>query len=462
MLYAIVDIETSGGYASAAGITEIAIIITDGVTVIEEYETLINPLQNIPYYITKLTGINNATVAAAPTFAEVAPTIYNLLLGKIFVAHNVNFDYSFVNHQLKQNGYELNSKKLCTVRYGKKVITGLRSYSLGNFCKAVGITVTNRHRAGGDCMATFYLLKRLLAEDVNGELSILLKNIKSEKNLPLQLQASEYGQLPNSMGVYYFYDSKQKLIYVGKAINIKKRVASHFAGNAITKQRQEFIRNIATIKYTLVATELMCLILESTEIKKYWPKYNKAQKRYEHQFAIYSYTNQNDVMQLCVEKRKKNLPYIVTAKNHVDGLNILRNMVVAYKLCPNFCMLTYMATELVHHTCNGTCSQYKTVRLYNNNLQKAIVSFQKTQPSFLLVGEGLEATEQSVIVFVNGNFEGMGYIPKAITTYTYKIVQPYITTYKTNEYINNLILNYSEQQHAAIHIIKATKAAPTL
>src|SRR5438045_9701793 len=131
-MFAIVDIETIGGNAQFGGITEIAIILHNGNSIEGRYETLINPKQHIPNYITALTGISNYTVSDAPCFEEVADKIYNLLNGRVFVAHNVNFDYSFINHHLLQSGFNWQAKKLCTVRYARKVFPGKQSYSLGN------------------------------------------------------------------------------------------------------------------------------------------------------------------------------------------------------------------------------------------------------------------------------------------------------------------------------------------
>ena len=131
MLFAIVDIETTGSYAAGSGITEIAIAIHDGKEVLSTYETLINPNRPIPYFIQNLTGITPDMVENAPSFEEVAGQINELLTGKIFVAHNVNFDYSFVKHNLERCGYQIDARKLCTVRMARKIIPGYPSYSLG-------------------------------------------------------------------------------------------------------------------------------------------------------------------------------------------------------------------------------------------------------------------------------------------------------------------------------------------
>src|SRR6187402_1268416 len=174
MSYAIVDIETTGGHASANGITEVAIYIHDGDRVIDQYQTLINPGQSIPYYITGLTGISDAMVKNAPQFWEVADRIYDMLYGRIFIAHNVNFDYSFLKSELANCGFELNTNKLCTVRLSRKIFPGLDSYSLGKICGFLDIKIENRHRADGDAAATVKLFELLLEHDKENIISTFL------------------------------------------------------------------------------------------------------------------------------------------------------------------------------------------------------------------------------------------------------------------------------------------------
>src|ERR1700748_1735487 len=215
-MYAIVDIETTGGHASANGITEIAICIHNGKKVVERYETLINPQRDIPIYIQALTGINNDMVRNAPLFDDVAADIYHLLNGKIFVAHNVNFDHSFVKYHLTAAGYDLQCNKLCTVRLGRKILPGLPSYSLGRLCKHLGIDNESRHRAGGDAEATAELFTLLLNSDTEGHIKGALKQGSKEQLLPPNLPKRDIDQLPYMPGVYYFHDQKGKVIYVGK------------------------------------------------------------------------------------------------------------------------------------------------------------------------------------------------------------------------------------------------------
>ncbi len=228
-MYAIVDIETTGGHASANGITEVAILIHDGKEITKRFSTLINPLVPIPVYIQALTGINDEMVSSAPTFRDAAEEIFSLLQDKIFVAHNVNFDFSFLRYHLAAAGYHLQTKKICTVRLSRKIMPGFSSYSLGKLCKQVGIDLIDRHRAMGDAAATACLFSMLLEKDTEGHIVKALNQRSKEQSLPPHLPKEDIDKLPSVPGIYYFHNSKAKVVYVGKAVDIRKRVNSHFS-----------------------------------------------------------------------------------------------------------------------------------------------------------------------------------------------------------------------------------------
>lgn len=335
--YAIVDIETTGGNASGSRITEIAIRIHDGQSVIDQFDTLINPEQFIPPAIWSLTGINNDMVEDAPRFAEVAEKVYGMLNGRIFVAHNVNFDYSFIRHQLEEEGYSWSPVKLCTVRMCRKIRPGFGSYSLGNLCNRLDIPIKNRHRAGGDADATVILFSRLLGWDKEGVIPEMLRKNSGEQQLPPNLPKSDFEQLPSRPGVYYFMDKTGKVLYVGKAINIKKRVASHFTGHSARAQRQHFLRNIHQISYEICATELMALLLECIEIKRLWPPFNRALKRFEPKYGLLMYEDQLGYKRLAVGKLNKFQSCLQVFNREIDGVRALRGLVDRFGLDLRYC-----------------------------------------------------------------------------------------------------------------------------
>lgn len=185
-MYAVIDIETTGGSARLERITEIAVYIHDGKRIVEEYSTLINPERNIPYFITSLTGITNEMVEEAPKFYEVARRIVELTEGKTFVAHNARFDYSFIRQEFSMLGYNFKRPVLDTIALSRRLFPGYKSYSLGNLCNELGIEINGRHRASGDAMATARLLELLLEKDRELMSGSILKNRKTASStLPL-------------------------------------------------------------------------------------------------------------------------------------------------------------------------------------------------------------------------------------------------------------------------------------
>jgi DNA polymerase III subunit epsilon len=183
MEFAVVDIETTGGMPQSHGITEIAIVIHNGQEVTGKYVTLINPQQKIPPFIVNMTGISDDMVATAPLFEEVAPQIFNLLHGRIFVAHNVSFDYGFVHYLLNYHGYAWSAPKLCTIKLSKKVFPGLAKYGLGSLTRDLGIRIEGRHRAWGDAAATAQVLTMAIQKEGMNPIHSLLKKKEPIKKI---------------------------------------------------------------------------------------------------------------------------------------------------------------------------------------------------------------------------------------------------------------------------------------
>lgn len=420
-MYAIVDIETTGGYAARNDITEIAILLHDGREITSVYQTLIKPSVSIPYFIQSLTGINHLMVENAPPFSEVAATVFEKLEGRIFVAHNVNFDYSFVKHHLAAYGFELSVRKLCTVRLTRQVFPALPSYSLGNLCRHFNIQIENRHRAGGDAAATAKLFDHILNN--NGELYIResLKRNSREQSLPAHLPKNEIEKLPYAPGVYYFHDQKGKVIYVGKARNIKYRVNSHFTHNGTGRQRQEFLRNIYSISYQECGTELMAFILENIEIRKYWPKYNSSQKTYTPSFGLYMYEDMCGVYHLIMEKNIPNLKPLYTFNSLIEGRRLLNQL-------------------------NTQFSLDNVDENYNHRVLEATDYLEKLLPTFAVMEDRSDADGRSCILIEKGRFYGMGYMPNDAAVYSAEELKSYLQVYPENDYIRGLVYQYVQKR----------------
>ncbi len=438
MLYAIVDIETTGSYAAGNGITEIGIVIHDGIKVLNFYETLVNPNLPIPFFIQRLTGINNEMVANAPSFCEIAGHVFELLQDKIFVAHNVNFDYSFVKAHLAVHGYELESKKLCTVRLARKVLPGLAGYSLGKLTTILGINHTQHHRAGGDALATADLLALIIARDTEGVINDMLKGRNSEQYLPAHLPIEELDKLPPTPGVYYFLNAAGKTIYIGKAKNIRKRVKSHFSNNKIGKQKQDFLRETFRISYKECATELMANILESAEIRRLWPIHNRSQKGFLPQFALLTYEDRQGYLRIAIEKNKNGLKPIYTFNTLTEGQQRLRELIDKFGLCIKLCNV------VANIEC--TCTSHLIPDEYNIKVNDAINWIKKQLPTFAIIDKGIEDNENSCILMMDGNLYGMGFInDKKVQLQSVEILRQNLEPLKDNDYIRNLVYRYANE-----------------
>jgi DNA polymerase III subunit epsilon len=434
-MYAIVDIETTGGHAAANGITEIAIHVHDGAKVVQHFTTLINPQKNIPSFITALTGIDNAMVASAPTFDNIAAQIFEILSDKIFVAHNVNFDYSFVYHHLKSCGYDLKVQKLCTVRLARKALPGHPSYSLGKICRTLNIKVEGRHRADGDAAATVKLFDKIL--DANGmeHIDKMLKRTSSEQWLPMHLDKKIIADLPTTAGVYYFVDAKGKIIYVGKAINIKKRVTSHFTHNDAGNRRQDFLRLVNDIRYTVCANELHALILESTEIKRLWPKYNASQKQPTQKYGLYYFEDGRGYQRLLLDKKKKNVPAAYIFNLMHEGQILLRNMIEEFELNEKLCYVDKTSIT------DADLAFLEEPKIYNNKVKNALQQLKEKLPTFAIAEKS--GKENLYLLIENGCFWGMGYVnskPKTIDA-----LKDAIEPFADNDFIRNSIYDYAER-----------------
>jgi DNA polymerase III subunit epsilon len=440
-MYAIIDIETTGGNATFHKITEVAIILHDGKEVLDRFETLINPGKYIPAKITLLTGITNEMVAQAPSFSEVADRILEITKDAVFVAHNVNFDYSFIKHEFAFIGKEFNRKKLCTVRLSRRIIPGLPSYSLGNLCSSVGIRIQNRHRAGGDADGTAKLFEVLLQRDKDDFIRYSLKRTSRETLLPPNLPREEFENLPESIGVYYFLDKKGKVVYVGKAINIKTRVISHFSGNTNTRTRQNFLNTIYNVAYEECGNELIALLLEAHEIKKHWPIYNRSLKRVTLNYGIYAYEDRNGYARFHIGNVGKHDKPLLTFQNFEGAHNYLLNKIREFDLCPKLCGLQPAEHECYDHSigvCSGACIGKVDHETYNDNAERAIQSFSSTG-SFAIVGKGRSVSENSLILVEKGRYLGFGYLDHQEQITDFDTAKNYIKSYYDNQDILSII-----------------------
>ena len=442
--YAIIDIETAG-YApgTAPGITEIAILIYENGKVLHTYETLINPECPINPYVSRLTGITDEMVAEAPYFSDVADEINRITEGCVFVAHSVNFDYSYIHSAFRMCGMQYNRQKLCTVRLSRKLLPGHNSYSLGNLCASLGIQLHDRHRAMGDAAATVKVFEQCLLNDAENFIVRSLKRNSRETLLPPFLPREVFDQLPETTGVYYMHDQKGKVIYVGKAINIKSRIAGHFGARA---EKLPFFTSIANITYKECGTELIALLLEASEIKKNFPPFNKAQKISNTVYILTTYTDTKGVHRLLVSRNHKVLKPLMTFRNFDKARSVLNQLREQFELCPRFCGIHQVngaCYDFAENKCKGACNDAEPVESYNERVMRAIAYTQETTSSRLIIDKGRVTGEKSVVVIDKGIYRGFGYFDESVSMNTVEEAMEFIEPMKHTADIEHILSAYN-------------------
>ncbi|MGV6846270.1 MAG: exonuclease domain-containing protein [Lutibacter sp.] len=275
-MYAILDIETTGGKYNEEGITEIAIYKFDRHQIIDQFISLVNPEREIQPFVVKLTGINNAMLKNAPKFFEIAKRILEITKDCILVAHNASFDTRILSTEFRRLGFEYHKQSICTVELSKKLIPGLNSYKLGKLCRSLGIPVASRHRAEGDAMATVQLFKLLLDKDLNKEIVQKFITQTTIKKLDRKLQ-DILDELPSKTGVFYVHNGVSKILYIGKGKNIKRAVNKLFLRTS--KKAQAIQKLVTSITYDDTGNTLLASLKFEAELKLNMPKFNYQNNR---------------------------------------------------------------------------------------------------------------------------------------------------------------------------------------
>ena len=442
-MYSVVDIETTGNGYKGQKITEISVFLFDGEKIIDEFTSLVNPEQAIPYFITNLTGITEAMVRTAPKFYEIAKKVAEITKDAIFVAHNVNFDYNIIRDEFKSLGFDFKRKKLCTVRLSRKIIPGLSSYSLGNICTAEGIEIAARHRAKGDAEATVELFRRLLKRDDNFTINSFLNAKSREATLPPLLDKQVVDKLPERHGVYYFKNLEKEVIYVGKANNIKQRVISHFYDKK--KKERTMCLETADISYTETGSELIALLHESSEIKHLYPKFNRAQRKAGEAVGLFSYEDQKGIVHLAFNRLKLTPNPLMKFYSMAACRSMLEKVCEVFELCPKYCHLQTNVNACFHYQlqqCKGICTGKEAVESYNKRVYEAIKSLGLQTENLVIKESGRNNKEIGFALILNGIYQGFGYVDKKIKIEDTDDYQLYLQPQQDNRDVQRILKSY--------------------
>lgn len=441
-MYAIVDIETTGGKYNEEGITEIAIYKYDGHQVVDQFISLVNPEQPIQPFVIGLTGINNEMLRNAPKFYEVAKRIVEITTDCVLVAHNAKFDYRILRTEFRRLGFEYERKSLCTVELSKKLIPGQQSYSLGKLVRSLGIPLSDRHRASGDAQATVKLFKMLLAKDLEKDILKNMVRLEPKKSIDTKL-IYILEELPSITGVYYLHNDDGDIIYIGKSRNIRKRVNQHFTNDH--PKAKEMQKEVSSVSYEATGNELFALLKENQEIKQNKPKYNKALKRTIFSHALYQFTDENEYINLKIGKAGLKQKSITTFSNLKQARTLLSQWTEEYELCERLTGMQKGSGNCFSYTiknCHGACIGEESPEEYNQRVRELIGRYSYDSQNMLVVDRGREVDEKSALLIEDGEFRGFGYFNLNHQINNIDIIRSIITPMSSNRDTQHIIQNY--------------------
>ena len=458
MKLAIIDIETTGGSAKRERIIEFAAVVYKEGKIIEDYQTLINPERNIPSFITHMTGITNEMVADSPKFYEVARKIIEVTQDCVFVAHNVRFDYSFVIEEYYNLGYTYSRKQLCTIKLFRKLFPGLRSYSLGKLIEHFDIRVENRHRAMDDVLATLEIMKKAVEKPGSDlVLSNIIRKSINETKYPPGIKIEDINNLPDKTGIYYFYNEYGDTIYVGKSINIRKRIKQHF--QIISSKSNSLYNMTHGIDFELTGSELLASIREAEEIKKIKPELNKTLKRTEYPYALISDQNNKGYITFKIRKSLKNeIGVINVFSSSGSAKNYLESIINELFLCRKISGLEDNAGECLGHKtgrCFGACIGEEPPESYNARIVDFFENMKiHSEDDFAIIDEGRTSNEISVVLIEDNAMRGYDYLCiKDIEVNSLEDIKAVIKTKKYDRDFNSIIRRYLTEKRGKFKLI---------
>ena len=380
---------------------------------------------------------------SAPKFYEVAKRIVEITEDCIIVAHNSEFDYRILRTEFKRLGFGFKRETLCTVELSKQLIPGQPSYSLGKLTRALGIPVSDRHRANGDAMATVKLFKMLLNKDLDK--CIIENNVKkaaAERRLNPN-HKSIIDALPAATGVYYIHDVDGKIIYIGKSKNIKHRINQHLTNNSTKSKKIQL--QVASVTYEKTGSELVALLKESEEIKRNKPIHNRALRRNIFTHALYSYQDDDGYTILHIDIANGKKKPITTFTNRQSAKSFMFKVVEDYNLCQKLTGLYPTKSSCFNFTikeCFGACIGEESPETYNKRVAQLIEKYSYDNQDMIIIDKGRDIDERSVLYIQNGVFKGLGFFDLNYQITNIEVLKSIITPMENNRDTQHIIQNH--------------------
>ncbi len=468
-IYAIIDIETTGGVAAQDRIIEIAIVLHDGTKMIDSFESLIFPERTISAQITKITTITNEMVENAPKFHEVAKKIVEMTENTIFVAHNASFDYRFIVEEFKRLGYTYEKEVLCTVKLSRRAFPHLSSHSLGNLIEHFNIIVKDRHRAMADVMATIDVFERILKQnlDLKPPPKAVAKNgVKKstesqngvETHTVTEFPMEKLRDLPRACGVYYLHDKTGKIIFIKQSLDIQRSVFEHFSDASV--RGAEIQNGVRDVTYQVTGGKLIATLIELHEMQRHKPILN-IKPREHFPYGVFKFQNQKNFSHFFVAKKSVVMDPLnvlcATFATHQDATTFLKNQIDALELCEHFAYTPERKGACFGHflgRCKGACVGKETANDYNKRANLLKNSLLAEYPfDFFVLDEGETVEDCSLILIEDGQYRGYG-MGKRDDLKTFDDLFYTIIPHPDNEIVKQLVHEHLKQNKHIIEICK--------
>ncbi len=394
-MYTIIDIETTGGNNKSGRITEIAAFLHDGHKLIDKFTTLVNPGIPIPPFIKNLTGISDEMVADAPSFEEIASELDRFTANAIFVAHNVNFDYSFIKEEFRRIGRDFKRKTLCTVQLSRKSFPGLASYSLGKITKQLDIMLEGAHRAEADARATVKLFEKIILNETNAGLFDAHMGLPKPEILNSPFITTEFLEsIPDECGVVRFFDKDDRLIYIKRSPQILTAISTKLRPNE-SRDYNQFVEDVHRIDFDVTGSALTAQLIEANEMLSYKPKFNHGRFSMKTHFGVFLEDTVEHGEVLVLKRKKEGHNPIMIFGTFYEGLDFFKEIGQTSGFEFNESLFKNRKSPFLKPA--------------NGSAHSPVESFLPSN-SYLIVDESSTVTERIIITVKNGKPIGYGIV----------------------------------------------------
>lgn len=360
-------------------ILEVAVIRIEDGKITDEFTTLVNPDINVPYFITKLTGITTSDLQSAPSFGDIAERLLEIMDGALFVAHNVRFDYSFLKQEFRRVGVDFDPPQFCTVKLSRALYPEEKSHKLASLIERHNFSYASRHRAYDDAHVLWQFIAHAQASFPTQTIEDAIARQIRQPSIPKQLDSRDIASLPSGPGVYIFNDEQGLPLYIGKSINIRRRVMSHFTRDSEEYREFKIAQSIYSIETRQTGGELEALLLESQLIKEKQPLYNRLLRRTNKLIAAKQLKNADGYITITTQEMDIILPenfsstLALYTKRGAAKVSLLR-LIKEFDLCPKLSGVEKAKNACFSYQlgkCRGACIGVESALTYNRRLLMA-------------------------------------------------------------------------------------------